>query len=336
MKSTLRFAAAAAAAAIALIAGPLAETAFAGAQARVTGTVVDHEKKPIAGATVVLTNPKVASYRQEFTTDAKGIFKVLLADSTYTYKYSISAKGYQPLEQEKKAAIGSDVQWEFMLIPEGAVVAGAGQIVEPTKGEKATLAYNEGVALLNAGDAAGAEAKFLAALAEKDDLQVAWWALTRIALDRKDGAKALEYAGKSLTLKEKEQAEAKAAGDEVDEAELAKYLDALARAQELTGDKAGAKATRDRLAKATGDPSALYNEAVTAFNANKMKDAEKKLTQVLELKEDYPLAHYLLGMVSMNGGKNKSAKEHFNRYLELEPEGEKAEEVKAFLSYLPK
>jgi tetratricopeptide (TPR) repeat protein len=313
--------------AVALAAILSVRSALAGAQARIVGNVFGPEKVPIPNAKIVITNKKVPSFKIELAADDKGVFKTIIADATYVYTYLISADGFNSLEIDKKAPIGSETNWEFHLSKAGTPVA------ELPPGEQAKLAYNEGVGLIGT-DPAAAEKKFIAATELDANRIEAWQALAKVARDRKDGPKAVEYARKALALKEKELAGYKASGDEIDETEKVKYMEAVAAGLDLSGDKAGVKAMREEIAKAMGDPTSIYNEAVASFNKGEMKQAEAKLQKALEMKEDYPLAHYLLGMISMNGNKSKEAKLHFNRYLELEPAGEKAEEIKAFLSYL--
>jgi TolA-binding protein len=46
------------------------------------------------------------------------------------------------------------------------------------------------------------------------------------------------------------------------------------------------------------------------------------------------MAHYLLGMASFNQNKKAAAKEHFEKYLQLEPNGKEAGTVKELLPLL--
>ena len=99
--------------------------AWAGAEARILGTVLGPDGKPIAAAKVVITNPKVASFRREVTTDEAGQFKLLLADSTYSYKYTVSAPGMPETSWDKKAPIGTTQEFEFRLAAAPSTAQGA-------------------------------------------------------------------------------------------------------------------------------------------------------------------------------------------------------------------
>ena len=65
-----------------------------------------------------------------------------------------------------------------------------------------------------------------------------------------------------------------------------------------------------------------------------MKDAEAMLSRAVEAKPDMAMGHYLLGMASFNMNKKAAAKEHFQKYLELEPNGKEAATVKELLPLL--
>jgi len=327
----------ASAAVLSLLALLIASFVFAGAQARIIGKVLGPDKKPVAGAKVIITNPKVPSFKIELTTDDKGEFKTLISDSTYSYLYTITTEGFPPLAQEKKAPIGDTTEFEFQLGVAAQASAGgksAPPAAEVPKSEKAKMVFNDGVALLNANDAPGAEKKFLESTELDPDLATAWKALAKVAVDRNDGVKALEYSKKALDAKEKADAALKAMGEEVDESLLPGFLMAYAQAQEMTGDKPGAKATRTRLAKATGDASGPYNEGVELFNKNKLKEAREKFEKAVELNDEFAPAHKMLGLIFMNAQKNAEAKKHFQRCVETDKTGKDAEECKAYLGYL--
>ena len=49
---------------------------------------------------------------------------------------------------------------------------------------------------------------------------------------------------------------------------------------------------------------------------------------------DWADSYYFRGLANMAAGRNAAAAEDFRRLLELEPEGERAEEAKQFAEYL--
>lgn len=310
-----------------------AQLAWAGAEARIIGTVLGTDGKPIPAAKVVITNPKVPSFKRETTTDESGTFKLLLADSTYSYKYTVSAPGMPETSWDRKAPIGTTQQFEFRF-EAGPVTSTTPAPAQMTASDKAAVAFNDGVGLMQEGKLPEAETKLLEATTLNPKLAIAWRALTRIAVEKKDGANAVEYAKKNLALQEADQESAKQLGDEPDPADLAPALQALADAQALAGDKAGAAETQKKLNVASGDPTSAYNDGVGLYNKGKTKDAQAKFEEALKLKGDYAPAHKMLGMIFMSSGRNKDAKTHFQSCVENDKAGKDAEECKAYLGYL--
>ena len=101
------------------------------------------------------------------------------------------------------------------------------------------------------------------------------------------------------------------------------------------GDKAKAAEFAAAYADANPDsPEILYNKGVEAYNKGKMKDAEATLEKAVAAKPDFANAHYLLGMACFNQNKKAPAKEHFEKYLELDPNGKEAATVKELLPLL--
>ena len=60
----------------------------------------------------------------------------------------------------------------------------------------------------------------------------------------------------------------------------------------------------------------------------------ERVLRRIEAKPDFALAHFWLGMVSFNQNKKAAAKEHLEKYLELEPSGSEASTAKEILPLL--
>jgi tetratricopeptide (TPR) repeat protein len=65
-----------------------------------------------------------------------------------------------------------------------------------------------------------------------------------------------------------------------------------------------------------------------------MQEAADYFAKAVAAKPDFAIAHYQLGIVSFNLKKNADAKEHLQKYLELDPNGSEAETAKEILSVL--
>lgn len=62
--------------------------------------------------------------------------------------------------------------------------------------------------------------------------------------------------------------------------------------------------------------------------------AKVQFDRVLAQDPNHPVANFNLGVVYINLGKNEEAKKFWNKYLQLDPTSERAEQVKKFLSDL--
>jgi len=106
----------------------------------------------------------------------------------------------------------------------------------------------------------------------------------------------------------------------------------MATAAEKGGDKTAAAQWRKKYEEANPDsPEILYNKGVEAYNKGKMKEAEAELSKALEAKPDLAMGHFLLGMVSFNLNKKAAAREHLQKYLDLDPNGKEAATARELL-----
>ncbi len=109
----------------------------------------------------------------------------------------------------------------------------------------------------------------------------------------------------------------------------------LAEASKASGDAKGAAEWNARDAESNPDSAAtLYNKGIEAYNKGKMKDAEAALARALAVKPDFANAHYYLGMAAFNQNEKALAREHLQKYLELDPNGKEAATAKEILPLL--
>jgi predicted Zn-dependent protease len=301
----------------------LAAPAYAGIQGRANGKVVDSAGNPVEGVTLTVTTPSIRNFKLSVTTKKDGSYGFIVNDATLLYDVKFEKEGYRPigLGKQKLSTIEvTNIPSQTMLktseAPAGAAGAVAAQQAPPSASEAAAVSYNAAVDLLNAGDKAGAEAKLKEAVAKNPDLPQAWNALATVAYENKDYAHALEYGQKALDL---------------DPAATGLY-GMMTDSAEKSGNKQAAAEWRKKYEEANADsPDILYNKGVEAYNKGKMKDAETSLQKAVEVKPDLAMAHYLLGMTSFNLNKKAQAREHFQKYLDLDPNGKEAATVKELL-----
>lgn len=290
---------------------------FAVGEARITGTVLDSEDKPIEGATVTVES---ATEAKNFKTSAKtkknGTFAFFLIDGTIEYKFTYEKEGFGPYQETMKLTLvpGQNERTIRLGGPQVTTTTGVAAAA-PADADPATLAYNEGVALWNKGDEAGAIAKIEQAVGLNDGLTAGYIALTRMYSKAKSWDKVIVAGNKALEV-------------DSDQPEIAAFL---ADAYDKKGDKTKAAEFRK---KAPANPAALFNEAARSINAGKDTEAEGYLKQAIAADENFAQAHYELGMVYARLGKNADAKAHLEAYLKIEPAGKEAPTAKEMLAYV--
>ena len=294
----------------------VAANAFAGAEARMAGKIIDGTtKQPIENATVTATAVEGKNLTQNFKVKKDGTYAVFLLDGTIRYKMTFAAPGYTSYEETMKLKIGGETVKKDVELFKGNAPVAAAAAPAAAKADPAVAAYNEGAQLANSGDYAGAIAKFEEAVTAKPDLTAAWLALAKTALREKKYPRAIEAANKAL---------------EVDDSDTDMWT-VLVASYQATGDKAKAAEAQKKL---PANASTLFNEAARLINANKDAEAEPLLKQAIAVDANMAQAHYELGMVYARSGKTAEAKASLQKYLELSPTGKDAATAKEMLGYL--
>ena len=294
----------------------VAGSAFAGTEARMSGKVTDAvTKEPIKDAVVNLESTEKMTVKQSSKTKADGTYAIFVLDGTIRYKITVNAPGYDKREETLKLSIGQNENKDYALAKAGSTTASATVPAAEIKPDPTVAAYNEGAALANAGDIAGAIKKFEEAVAAKPDMLAGWTALAKMQLRQKNYQKAIEAAGKVLDV------------DDTD----TDMLTVQHNAYVALGDKANAAKVEARLPKNAG---ALFNDAAKAINAHDDVAAEKFLKQAISADEKFAQAYYELGMVYVRAGKSAEAKAALQKYLDIEPTGKDAGTAKDMIAYL--
>ncbi len=296
----------------------VATNAFAGAEARMTGKILDAvTKEPIPNAVLNLDAVSGKTVKREFKGKKDGSFALTVLDGTLRYKFTITADGYAPYEETIKMGIGEANHRDFELQKADAASQTVQAEVQMQEGggDPAVLAYNEGANLMNSGDVAGGIAKFEAAVAAKPDLTAGWMALAKAHLRAKNHQKAVDAAKKALEF----------------DAEDTDMWNILHQSYTALGDKANAEVAKKKL---PANPTQLFNEAARLINAGKDAEAEPLLQQAVAADDKFAIGYYELGMVYARTGKSAEARKALEKYLELEPKGKDAATAKEMISYL--
>ena len=185
---------------------------------------------------------------------------------------------------------------------------------------EARRVYNEGVALVKAGDHEGAFAKFQEAVTIDPQLEEAQLGLATQGIQIKRYQEALAAAEAILD------------DDPSDEQAIrARYNAALGLGDEsLLVPAAMGLATVEPIVART----ALLKLAFEAYDANDMARAKDLFGKVLEVDPNQAETHYALAMIAVNDGATEEAKAHLERFLALAPDSPEAATARDLLSYL--
>ncbi len=304
----------------ALAALALAASLEAGTQGRVTGKVTDSSGTAVEGVTVTVTTPAIKNFKVTVKTDKNGQYGLIVNDATLKYHMRFEKEGFNPGDRDEKFSTGDVkiVDEKLLKSSEAPAARGAAPMAAaaPSSTDIAAKAYNDGVDLLNAGDKAGAVKKFEEAVGKNPDLPQGWQALTSLAYDRKDWGKTLEYGQKATDL----------------DPSLTNVYLMMSEAASKSGDKKAAADWQKKYADANPDtPEVLYNKGIDAYNKKNLKEAEENLAKAAEVKPGFALAHFWLGMTEFSLNKKAAAREHFEKYLQLDPNGSEASTAKELL-----
>jgi tetratricopeptide (TPR) repeat protein len=300
----------------ALFLAAFAARMFGGAQGRVSGKVTDSSGAPLEGVTITITTAAIRNFALSVKTDKRGQYGIIVNDATQNYRIRFEKDGFTTAEHDEKFKIGEVTTIDQKLLKPSEGGAAPGAAPAPSASEKAVLAFNEGVDLLKAGNSEAAGAKFQEAVQKNPDLPQGWQALANLAYEKKDWVKTIEYGQKATDL----------------DPTLSNLYSMMADAAAKSGDKKAAGEWRKKYEEANPDsPEMLYNRGIDAYNARKLPEAETMLSRAVEAKPDYGLAHFWLAMTSFSLNKKAAARQHFEKYLELEPNGSEAATAKEML-----
>ena len=293
----------------------LAVTSLQAATSRLLGKVMDEDGNPIKGVEVKL-RAKNSSFKKSVTTNKKGRFNVVIVSDGLDYEIYMAKEGYATRDWEKvEMAIGinnkeytletrtqEDIAQESVLSNEVLTVS-----EEEAGGVKAKRLYDEGVEAFNAGDKAGALAKFQEALDEAPELAEAHLTMAAIYQQSEDHANVLDRARQFL-----EQRPDHPAG-----------LVMLYDAQAALNMNAEATATLDKLAvvDTTGSTALrLYNDAIHLLREQKEDAAETRLQQVLNIDPTMDAAAESMARVKLRKGQTAEAMVLIDDLLTRDPQ----------------
>jgi Tfp pilus assembly protein PilF len=186
--------------------------------------------------------------------------------------------------------------------------------------EEAKKLHNEAVALVKAGDSAGAFAKFQEALNLDPNLRPSLVGLATAGLKLGRNAEAATAAETILKA------------DPKNEAALRLRYNAcltLGDPERLADALAGLAPVEPAVAK-----NGLLKLAFDAYDANDRDHAKARFLKVLEIDPNQGLAHYYLALVYVNEGNTAEARTHLEKFIALSPNSQEAANAREMLKQI--
>lgn len=190
---------------------------------------------------------------------------------------------------------------------------------------KSKTAFDAGMMAVTSGDVPGGLAKFESAVAENPKFAVGWQHIGILHMYQGNEAKAREAFARAAQENPKM---------------LAPHV-ILTRLAIKDKDWAGAAklaATTIPLDKDKVFPELYLHQAVAAYHLKDLTAAEAQAKRALDPKNKRPAprAEYALGRILEAKGDTAGAKEHMQKYLELNPEAQDAAQIKAHIDGMGK
>lgn len=283
---------------------------------RVQGVVTDEQGKPVEKAKVTFRKGEVGP--EPVLTDAKGRWVVgrLIGGDWTVY---IEKEGYQLSEGSVKVnEYGSvppipvtlkkaTIQEAAAADPKGAEAMGyitkGNELLTAQKYAEARAEYEKALPLLDAANQPAVQRGIAMALYQEGKVDQAVETLkTGVLAVKPDDSQALQLMVNWLVGAGKEE-------------EAKQYIARLPQG-------------------ATIDPSSLLNLGIKAYNEQKLDEAATQFNRVVQENPRLPDAYYYRGLVYLAQGKTAEAKADFQKLLEIDPNHDKAGEVREFLKSL--
>ena len=285
----------------------------------IKGKVMDPQGQPVADAKIEIVSTESDARKFNTTTDKKGEFvQIGLRSGGYKVTASKDKVGTQQLMTSVRQG-GGGSNLSFSLSPVSGLTA-----ADQKKMVALQAAFTAGSEAIKAGNHDLAIAKFTEAIAASPDCKDCYVNIGYSQTEKKAYPEAEAAFKKAIEL-------------DANAGEAYAGLAALYNAQKKydLAQEAGAKAASlSPAGTGGGGAEASYNQGVILFNSQKFADAKVQFEAAVKANPGMALAQYQLGMTALNLGQIPDAVKALEAYLQLEPNGEKAGEVKTALPAL--
>jgi len=290
---------------------------------RIGGVVVDTDDKPIEGAKVTIVYSQDESMKHETTTNKKGEW-AFLGLGTGNWNMTASVKGFLPISralyvsqlsvnprvtvrlQRTATGGGGIIQDETTYV----FLEKANQLFKEKKYDEAIASYRE---FMDKNPAAYQVSLSIAdCYQEKGEIEKAMELYNKII----EQAKTDQAMGKEMTAK----AQAGIGNCYLKQDKLQEAQDYFKQSVDNTPN----------------DEILAYNVGEIYFKNNKFDDALRYFDLAAQIKPDWPDPYLKLGYVYLNKADNANAISKLEKFLSLEPEGERAALAKNIINAIKK
>jgi len=309
------------------------------------GKVVDSKGKGVPSAKIVVSKLGI-NWTKELKVNADGKF-FQVGFTPGDYKIAVSAEGFVPMEMQDHIGVGLVLQKDFvMLTPQEAIKSGkATAVVDPSAAAEAKGldSYNQAVGLYNQKQFVEALPLFESAIKDlNDSLAKTTDTTAKAETEKKLATVERPFAFTLMEVAktdEGKQAELLAKAEPM----LVKVLERNPKDQNAIvylldvanskKDAEGIKKYQAALDALLGPrPELAYNQGVDLYNAGKLAEAKPFIQKAISIKAEFAEAYYLLAMCEFAEMNLKGTKVNLQKYLQLDPAGKHAAEVKAMLA----
>jgi tetratricopeptide (TPR) repeat protein len=289
----------------------------------VRGKVTDASGQPVEGA-VVHIDAKGMTRKMQVKTNKKGEY---IQIGLYPGDYTITAeKDKLTATADAHIGLGDPENIDLQLRQ-----AGASPQEQNERNAKVRQIFDEGIAAANAGKYDDSIAKFTEAAGLVPNCHICYYNIGSAYAKKEDWAKAEENYKKSVELKpDYAEGWTSLAALYNQEKKFDLAADASNKAAAASGGAAGAAGA----AAGGANAGALYNQGVILWNQQKYTEAKDKWEEATKADPKYSEAWYRLGMAYMNLGDTGKAVTAFEGYLQADPNGSHAAEVKQAIDAL--
>lgn len=279
----------------------------------------------VPGVKIVITGQERPIRTFETETDEEGRYRMMgLRDSPYEIRASTetgSAMASFTIRGGQNLTVDLDL---------GAAAAAATaalseeDLANEARREELAASFEQGVAASAAGDYVEAIAQFEIALSIVDTCYSCYHniGLANVELGQIDEAEAAFLQAIELQA-DNTASYTGLAGIYNAQRQFAKAAEMSAEAARLSGGAGGA-----------ADPVAVYNQGVIYWNAGNFPEAKEQFEQAVALDPNNADAHYQLAMASLNLGDMTAAVGALEKYIEIAPDGQYADQARGMVQQL--